>query len=242
MRMTISANASSRPWMSSTVIAGAPRARGAGRRPARSSPMPRDALTSTASPSRRRGRSDVQGRLDVLDVVDPRGVQAGGAGALDDAATPRGRRRRAARPSRPRPRRRPRAPRRVPRRARASCRARRPGDRACRRAGRGRPARNRATRCSCRRRSSRPRSRTSSARCGAAQPPGERRHDRVEVDARPRARRPHRPARCGPTGGPAPGWPTGRSPAGVRNWKRIPSTPALVDGSSARTSAVSANP
>ena len=71
IRMTIRANARSRPWISSTVIGPAPRPRSR-RRPSttRSRPIPREALTSTTSPSRRRGRQHVEGGLGVADAND----------------------------------------------------------------------------------------------------------------------------------------------------------------------------
>ena len=47
--------------------------------------MPRDALTSTTSPSRSRGRNDVEGGLRVRHVVDPAGVEARLDRSVDDA-------------------------------------------------------------------------------------------------------------------------------------------------------------
>ena len=151
IRITISANASSRPWISSTVT-GRPRP-GSSRRPSttRSSPMPRDALTSTTSPVAQPRLERVEGRLGIRHDVDPRPIEAGVRRTLGDAAVAR-RRRRSATRRRPRPpRRRPDARSREPRRARAS----RPRTATCR-PGRSASSSSAAapspvTRCSCRR-------------------------------------------------------------------------------------------
>ena len=226
------------------AAAAARRARGR-RRPStsRSRPIPRDALTRTTSPSRRRGGERVEGGL--------------GVGDAGRSAAGRGRPRRA-------PSAMPAAPRADDDQPVDAC-GRGLADRAVAVVAAPRPAR--ASRRGPRpRRPGSPASRSSAAtteprrgvvrvvdrRVTAAEPdelrPGAAPTSRPRARSRSRratARRPgrrrRRPARCGPTAGRASGSLTGRRRPSARRLKRIPSSPA-ESTSSAPTSASSANP
>ena len=218
IRMTTSANASSRPWISSTVIAAVapPSSRpqavdeAVELDPARRLDQ-HDVAVAEPRPQRRRGPSSAiaaprgsatrPSPASRRAVGDRRRSGADDDEQVDDAGRPP----RRPRGGRPRARRRARASRRGPRRA----------GRAARPAGRARRPPSPARRCSCRRRSSRRRARTSCAamrrRPAACEPAA----IVVEVEPGGEPDGGRRPARCGPTAGRASGSSTGRrSPAG----------------------------
>ena len=100
IRMTTSANASSRPWMSSTVIVARPRRARPQGVDERSSSTPRDALTRTTSPSRSRGRRRVERGVGIgRPVMDAVGSSPAAARAVGDARRRPARRRPAGRRS-----------------------------------------------------------------------------------------------------------------------------------------------
>ena len=213
MRITTSANASSRPWISSSGhrrdrLRRPRRARAAGRRRARRARSPRDALTSTTSPGRERGEQRRRAPASRSgDAHEPVGAAA----------------RRRARPSAmPRA---PPSPDDAPA-GRTTAAAASP-DLAVARVvavaqlehlaehrdvAAGQPGQQLQRRGDRRRRGvvgvvddRDAAGRMSSPRCGADQPPARRRRDRVGGHARRRARRPRPPARCGRRAGRASG-------------------------------------
>ena len=186
--------------------------------------MPREALTSTTSPSRRRERrwsraASASATIVTRDGSRPAASAVGdGRGALtDDDEAVHDRRGRLAHRRDGRPRGSPRVP--------ASRRGPRSGGRAGRPAPRGRRRRIRATRCTCRRSGSGRRRATTWTRCGADQPSC----SPAAISARsgrPRSRRPPPPARCGPRAGPASGSRPAATRAAIRRVKVMPSRPA----------------
>ena len=246
IRITTSANASSRPWISSRVTCPSSRPPRASTRPSttRSSATPRDALTRTTSPGMSRSRRASTAEAASATTTTRSGPRpaARAPWAIPSAAPPgppsTTTRRSSVRPGgladlavaggvgRPEL---PHLAQRPPR-----------GGPAARPGARGRPGRNPGRRCSCRPRSTTPPARITTDRWGAVEPaarPGSS-SSRPMPAARPTAAA---ASALWTARRPRAGIATARSPAGVTRRNRMPSNPAEAT-SVARTSARAANP